>query len=117
MALFKTVNVLDALEDLLERERRVILTGNLDLLARLAPEKSRLMSRMAIASGPAQTFDRVRRKADRNQELLVAAASGIKSVARRLQALQESREPLRTYDSTGQTLDLSNRLSSFEKRT
>lgn len=117
MALFKSLSVLDALEDLLERERRMILSGSIDDLARLTPEKTRLLSRMAGAAGTAQTFDRVRQKADRNQELLAAVARGVKSVARKLEAMQGVREPLKTYDRTGQARDLSGRTSSFEKRS
>jgi len=117
MTLFKALNTLDALEDLLERERRLILTGDLDPLARLAPEKSRLLERMARAGGTAQAFERLRRKTERNQDLLLAAARGIRSAAARLTSPNPVQAPLRTYDRSGQAQTLSQSRSSLEKRS
>lgn len=51
MALFKHPDPIEALDDLLDRERVAVLRGDLNTLVRMAPEKERLLSRLAGASG------------------------------------------------------------------
>jgi flagellar biosynthesis/type III secretory pathway chaperone len=91
---------LEALTDLLERERKALISGDLEGLARLADEKERLMG--VAATMTASGLQALREKATRNQELLNSALEGIRSVAARLDALREARDTLNTYDRSGQ---------------
>ena len=91
---------LEALADLLERERNALISGDLDGLARLADEKERLIEDATDLN--ASGLQALREKASRNQELLNSALEGIRSVASRLDALREARDTLNTYDRSGQ---------------
>lgn len=115
MALFNIPAVVDALDDLLDRERQAILSGNLEMLSRQFGEKKRLLERLAGSTSDITRIERLRTKADRNQELLVAVARGIKSVSLRLEAMKMPKTILRTYDKGGISQELSATKPSIEK--
>lgn len=116
MALFNIPPVVDALDDLLDRERQAILAGDLDMLARQAGEKARLLERLAGSTADSTRIERLRIKADRNQELLVAVARGIKSVSRRLKEMKAPKANFRTYGKAGMRPETAVKGSSVEKR-
>ena len=116
MTLFKSRNLIDAVEDLLERERRAVLSGNLDALTRLISEKRRLMELLARGTEQSARLDRLRGKARRNQALLDAAARGIKSVTEQISGLKDAKSPLRTYDASGSRREIRPHRSTLEKR-
>jgi flagellar biosynthesis/type III secretory pathway chaperone len=91
---------LEALADLLERERSALISGDLEGLARLADEKERLIGDAATMT--ASGLQSLKEKATRNEALLNSALEGIRSVAARLDALREARDTLNTYDRSGQ---------------
>lgn len=107
MTLFNVSAAADALEDHLDHERKMILSGQIDGLLRAAPEKERLLARLPGAAENDAVLERLRRKAARNQELLQAAARGLKSAARRVETLKSPASPLRTYGRDGAAADLS----------
>ncbi|MBT2132266.1 flagellar biosynthesis protein FlgN [Aliiroseovarius lamellibrachiae] len=117
MALFNLLPVPEALRALLDQERQLLLTGKIEALTKIAPEKERLLSHLAGSTDDAGLLDQLRRKADRNQELLVAVSKGIRAVSRRLELLRTQKTQLRTYDSVGQSQNLTRRKSTFEKRS
>lgn len=103
--LFDTPSAVDALEDLLDHERRMILAGKLADVALNAHKKELLLTRLAVTDG-SETLDRVRRKAQRNQALLEAAARGLKAARDRLEALVAVPPQTRTYGADGKARDL-----------
>lgn len=107
MALFSTTAAADALEDLLDHERKMILSGQIDGLLRASGEKERLLSRLPGAGENDQVIERLRAKAERNQQLLLSAARGIRSAARRVEALKTASTSLRTYGRDGAAAELS----------
>jgi len=108
MTLFDLTAAADALEDHLDHERRLILSGQIDGLLRASAEKERLLGRLPGAGDNAEVFTRLRKKAERNQQLLAAAARGLKSAARRIEGLNTSATSLRTYGRDGAAADLTN---------
>ncbi len=116
MALFNMPTALDNLEDLLDRERKAILSGNLEALSRMVGEKTRLMERLGKAEADPGRVERLRIKAERNRQLLNAVQRGIRSVSEQLAAMKAQKTPLRTYDSSGQSRNISNARPSLEKR-
>jgi len=97
---------IEALDDLLDHERRMILSGKIDGLLKLAPEKERLLTRLPAAVPDPVTLERLRAKVTRNQHLLTAAAHGIKAARHRLEAVQAREVNLRTYQRDGASTDL-----------
>ncbi|PIE08363.1 MAG: hypothetical protein CSA74_02650 [Rhodobacterales bacterium] len=108
MAMLSLTAAADALEDHLDRERKLILAGEIDGLLRASAEKERLLARLPGSGDNAETFARLRRKADRNQQLLLAAARGLKAAAKRMETLKTPATGLRTYGRDGAAATLGN---------
>lgn len=92
-------DIVDALDDLLERERAALLTGDIDQINRLVAEKERLIEQLGGQDSLA--LGELRDKALRNQALIDSALQGIRDVATRLQTLRQVRRSLETYDANG----------------
>ncbi len=108
MALFSLTAAADALEDHLDHERKMILAGEIDGLLRVSAEKERLLAHLPGSGENAETFARLRRKAERNQQLLLAAARGLKAAAQRVETLKTPATDLRTYGRDGAAATLGN---------
>ena len=109
---------LDALNGLLDAERRALLAGDLDALSDLLKDKEELIEAMnAARHHDADGLRRLDAKVQRNQLLLDGALEGIRSVASRVAELRKLRHSLETYDARGQkrSIELSVE-SSLEKR-
>jgi len=96
----------DALEDLLDKERAAILDGALQNMGRLAAEKQALMGKHELTAPNRQVLDRLHHKAARNQQLLSAAISGVRSVTARLEQLRTGKCELNTYNRDGKSISL-----------
>ena len=104
-----TFHMIDALEDLLDKERAAILDGALEDMGRIACEKERVLERRELTVPDQRTLDRVRRKAARNQLLLAAAIRGVRAVSARLDVLRNGSSEMNTYDRAGQRTTLGSR--------
>ncbi|MBY5933613.1 flagellar biosynthesis protein FlgN [Tateyamaria omphalii] len=95
--------IMDELDDLLDSERAALLEGNLDDVKRLFERKTKLVDALSrFDDAESLNVQALRQKVERNQDLLQAAAEGVKSVARRLATIRRVRESLETYDARGQ---------------
>lgn len=63
---FKPLNLQQALNLLLDREREALLSGEIEVLAGLAHDKERLFQKLPTATLGELALDQLRRKADRN---------------------------------------------------
>ena len=116
MALFDKVGALDALHDLFDRERKAILEGRFDILDRLGAEKERLFSsvlRDGIDQGPLKNL---RIRAERNKVLLAAMEQGVRSAAKRIEALRGKPADLQTYDASGRRQGIAATGASLQRR-
>ncbi len=95
--------LIESLEQLLDRERKSLECGDLDKVSSEAPEKEKLIDALATMQ-VIETDDliRVSRKLERNQSLLNSAADGIRAVTDRLAELRRVRQEFSTYDASGQ---------------
>jgi flagellar biosynthesis/type III secretory pathway chaperone len=95
--------LIDPIESLIDEERAALLAGDLERLARLLDRKESLLSAIAaVEFHDMAAIERIKSKLARNQTLLESAMAGIRSVHDRLRLLRETRDALRTYDSSGQ---------------
>ncbi len=107
---------IEALSDLLDREREALLAGDLDGLARMADAKEALVARVAqLAEGP-PGLERLRRIAERNGDLLSAAMQGIRAAMARLKQIADGPGPLVTYDGAGKRKTLDAAASQVTRR-
>ncbi len=110
---------IDALEDLLDAERKALLAGKLDDVSRLHGRKERLIGALSEhAPIEGANFEGLSEKVKRNQILLNSALSGIRSVTQRLNAIRRVRQSLETYDAYGRKLSVDIRTGgTMEKRS
>lgn len=93
---------IDALDDLLDDERSALLEGDIDRISRLHGRKAELIDHLSkLDREDSEHLHALGQKVGRNQELLNSAADGIRSVARRLAEIRETRSKLDTYGSDG----------------
>lgn len=92
------------LDDLLDQTRDALIAGNLAALADLAPKVEALAE--CLPQIDRQSADRLRRKADRNAKLLLAATRGVRSAQQRLSEIAAGTS-LVTYDVRGRRETLS----------
>ncbi len=119
MGLFNPPPVEDVLDRLLDQERQLILSGQIEALSRVATEKDSLLSRLPHAGLSSERVNRLRQKADRNQQLLAAMAQGLRRVTRRLEAMRgqaSGRARFSTYDQGGRSAQLTPGKSRVERR-
>lgn len=116
MGLFDGSGALGALSDLLDREKALILQGDIPGVQRLLPEKERLLTRVGRARFKWARLGEVMKKAERNNALLEASARGFKSVQDKLISLRAAGGTLSTYDREGQRARLGSRPNDFNKR-
>lgn len=115
MGLFDRRDTLDALEDLLDRERGDILVGNFSGLKRILVEKERLI-KAAINGGTLEKLAPLQQKSERNQAMLMAAAQGIRSVHKKLSVHLAGDTPLQTYNQSGRVSILGDTPHNLERR-
>ena len=101
MGLFERKDAVEAFRDLLEKERRFILTGNIEGAEGLTREKTRLIGRIATTGADVEALMSLRRKAGHNNRLLEASAKGFKAVEDQLRNLTSASVSLNTYGSDG----------------
>jgi flagellar biosynthesis/type III secretory pathway chaperone len=106
---------IDAFEDLLDRERRMILSGRVADLARLAEDKARILRDLG-GLRDAGRLDRVAGLCRHNHDLLEAAAQGIRDVRDRLSDIRATAGTLATYSSDGKRQTTVTAKTSFERR-
>ena len=96
----------DAMISLLEAERQLLLSGDLEALAKLADRKISLQEKLSKKKLDTQVLDRIQRQARRNEILLQAALEGIKLATERVKAAQ-SPSAFSTYQKDGRSVPLS----------
>lgn len=114
----KAQDIIDALDDLLEREREALLGGDLDSIARLLEEKEALFDRLnALSQDTSPDLSALKGKVQRNQALLDNALKGIRAVAARMSAMRKIRRSLDTYDESGNRTTIEgHKAAQLEKR-
>ncbi|MEC7764640.1 MAG: hypothetical protein VX874_22245 [Pseudomonadota bacterium] len=116
MGLFDGSGALGALDALLDREKALILKGDILGVQALFSEKERLLSRVGRARFQRTRIEALMKKAERNNALLEASARGFKAVQDKLIALRGTGGELSTYDREGQRARLGSRSTDFSKR-
>jgi flagellar biosynthesis/type III secretory pathway chaperone len=101
MGLFDQVVASDALEDLLDRERKAVLGGRFDVLERLAAEKERLVQTVSRNGTGPNALMRLKSASERNSRLLDAMRAGVAAAQRRVSAMKNQKVSLQTYDAAG----------------
>lgn len=96
-------SIFEALDTLLQREKRALLEGAFEDLVPIGDEKTRLLKALeTIAPEERAPLETLHEAVGRNQTLLESALAGIQDVADRMILLRQVRDTLQTYDAQGQ---------------
>ncbi len=107
---------LDDIADLLERERKYLVSGNLSALERLAQQKTELVDGMTPADNvDAAKIEDLREAARRNGELLDAVGRGLKSALRQVSEARNFASHS-TYGADGSRAVITPRSSKIEQK-
>lgn len=111
-------DLIDDLDDLLDQERKALVTGDLDKIRRLLSHKEILIDKINTLDAFEQaSLAAINAKVTRNQVLLNSAMEGIRAVANRMADLRKVRRGLETYDQKGRKTRFGTHTdSSVEKR-
>lgn len=94
--------LIDALDDILDRERHALIQGDLEAIGDLMLKKEALIDRInALEDTEQANLSDLREKVSRNQALLNSALEGIRAVANRMADLRKARLGSETYDQRG----------------
>lgn len=112
------IPLLAALDDLLDKERKSLLAGDLDGISRSLHEKEQLIDGLnAMGLHRDLELSGLKEKLSRNQVLLDGALDGISAVVGRIATLRRIRSTLETYDKAGRRMTIeATRASQVEKR-
>ena len=108
----------DDLDALLAAEREAILAADFESLNGLLEEKERLMGEIAAPNRADRTrLRRIARKAERNGELLLSLARGIRAAGRRVREIREGGAGVyKTYSQAGECQALTGPAGKLERR-
>ena len=98
------------LEGILERERTLLLKGEIDQLGRLVDLKTRLVGELERTGAPAKAAARIQRMAIENQGLFEAAIRGVRSATKVVIGARA-----KTYDRSGAVTELAGPSVRVEK--
>lgn len=108
---------IEALTDLLKRERKALLVADFKTLEALVPRKVALFEKMSTLDLPEGRLRDLQTDIGRNQDLLRSAMEGIKVVSARLKDARTARAGLNMYDGQGRARHVACPSGpSFEKR-
>lgn len=116
MTLFTRGYDAKALENLLDRERVVILNGDFKGLKKIQRDKNRMLAGQLNTESVARRKHSLKRKIERNQNLLLATAKGVKSIAQTLNSNNQGGGTLDTYGEDGRLQTHTAQSASFERR-
>ena len=116
MGFFDGKSLGQSLSALLDREKEMILRGDLVSVHKLAPEKERLLRRLARSPLQRAALADLRRRASRNNDLLAASARGYQAVLEHLRQAPTTEDHLKTYGKDGQSDVLGKRNPGFNRR-
>jgi len=92
----------DKLDDLLEREKMVLIAGALSALPDILSEKEVMLEKfLSDDPPPRDLLEGLNTKLERNQRLLSGTCDGIRKVADRMGELRRVQSSLEVYDGLG----------------
>lgn len=100
---------------ILADERRALLGAHYDVLPELAVTKELSLQRLALKPPPKKVLQSLKSQISENQSLIVAALRGVETARKRMEALEDVRDVLTTYDPTGKVTLTSTAQKTVEK--
>ena len=111
-------DIVASLQDVLDRERHVLLAGEHDQLMRLVNAKEIALTRLQeLGGGAPDVLAGLRDQMERNQVLAQCALEGVRSALNKVAIGRDAQKRVVTYDETGSRNTLSlKRSGKIERR-
>ncbi|KIC24253.1 MULTISPECIES: flagellar export chaperone FlgN [unclassified Leisingera] len=94
--------LIDELDEILDKERTALMAGDLGKLESLLAKKEKIIGKLnSVSELEREALEQVQTKLSRNQNLLDSAMDGIRTVAARMAELRRIRKGLDVYDQSG----------------
>lgn len=100
---------------LLERERAMLIAGNIDGAVKLTSAKDKLAEKLMAALPDEEAVAAIRDSAERNRRLIDAAKRGVESAQRRIASLRRG-VGVNTYSASGARNLISRTQGTLHKR-
>ncbi|MBQ4825597.1 MULTISPECIES: flagellar export chaperone FlgN [unclassified Leisingera] len=98
----KPQQLIDELDQILDRERKALMAGDLGKLEDLLTKKEKVIGKLnSVSELERESLAQVQTKVSRNQQLLDSAMDGIRAVAARMAETRRIRKGLDVYDQAG----------------
>jgi flagellar biosynthesis/type III secretory pathway chaperone len=111
------MNILAELEDVLEEERRLLISGRISAIQELVERKAKLSKCLARErpAAPVEVYRRLSWRAERNKALLEAAQRGLQAAMAQVKQAASATDQT-TYSRTGDRLPLARTRSSIAQK-
>jgi hypothetical protein len=109
-------NTLTQLFALLADERHALLGARYDALAEIAVTKERCLQHLARTPPSKKGLQTLKSRLSENQRLIAAALRGVETARKRVEALEDVRDVLTTYDPFGKMTLTSKAQKTVEKK-
>ncbi len=110
-------NTLSKLIALLDEEKALLLSGKIDSLAALEPQKIELSEHLESEGRPSsQQLADLQQRIRRNQALLEASSKGLKTASERLKEIRKVMLQLDTYTRNGDMKNIQTSHPKIERR-
>lgn len=116
MGLFDTRKPVEALTELLEKERIAVLKAEFATLAQISGPKMSLMKLVAKSSATASELETLKLLTERNRKLLTTSAQGFKSARKRLSMLRAPRPTFQTYGPSGSMSNIEHKSLTIKRK-
>lgn len=107
---------LKSVESYIERERRILRSGRISELADLVEDREKALALLDAARGNGPALQRLRSEVHRNNALMEAAASGLRSAIKRISDLRAASGPIGSYSASGQRMEIGSNSPTVERK-
>jgi len=101
---------------ILADERQVLLSARYEVLPDLAVAKERCLQHLALKPPPKKALQTLKSQIGENQGLIAAALRGVDTARKRIEALEDVRDVLTTYDPSGKMTLTTTAQKTVEKK-
>lgn len=116
MGLFDSLKPVQALTELLEKERAAILKAEFATLAQVSASKISLMKSVAKSTATERELETLKSLTERNSKLLAASAQGLRSARKRLSMLRAPKPAFQTYGPSGSMSDIGHKSLTIKRK-
>lgn len=107
---------LKSIENYLERERKILRTGQIAGLTTLTEDRAQALSLLNSVRGKGPELQRLKANFQRNNSMLSSAAAGLRSAIKRISELRAAAGPIGSYSASGERREIGSNAPTIERK-